>query len=147
VFSPIVLADAANNDVAQPRFGAVLMSLFAGIAALLACLGIFGVMAYAVSARTREIGIRIALGGQPREVLGLVLRPGLVLVVVGAAAGVVAALAGGRLLATQLYGVRPTDPAVLAGTAALLVLVGAVACYVPARRATRVNPVAALRSE
>jgi putative ABC transport system permease protein len=145
-FSQGELITTAESDIVQPQFGAVLMSLFAGVAALLACIGIFGVMAYAVAARTREIGIRIALGGQPRSVLGLVLRPGLALVAAGAAAGVVAALAAGRVLASQLYGVEPSDPAVIAATVALLATVGAVACYVPARRATRVNPVTALRS-
>ena len=138
IFSQMTMTDLADSDVAQPKFGATLMSLFAGVAALLACIGIFGVMAYAVTARTREIGIRIALGGQPRAVLGLVLRPGLVLVAAGA---------GGGVLASQLYGVAPSDPAVLAATAAFLGAVGAAACYIPARRATRVNPVTALRSE
>ena len=146
-FAAMTMTDLADNDVAQPRFGATLMSLFAGVAALLACIGIFGVMAYAVTARTREIGIRIALGGEPRSVLRLVLRPGLALVGAGAAAGVLAAVAGGRVLASQLYGVAPTDPAVLAATVVGLGLVGAVACYVPARRATRVDPIAALRTE
>ena len=146
-FSQMALADVAAGDAAQPKFGATVMSLFAGVAALLACTGIFGVMAYAVTARTREIGIRIALGGQPRSVLGLVLRPGLALVAAGTGAGALAALAAGRLLASQLYGVRPTDPLVLGGTLVLLSAVGAAACYLPARRATRVDPVSALRSE
>jgi putative ABC transport system permease protein len=146
-FSPMALADVAEGDASQPKFGATLMSLFAGVAALLACIGIFGVMAYAVAARTREIGIRIALGGPPRSVLAIVLRPGLALVAAGAAAGLLAALAAGRVLASQLHGVAPTDPAVIASTIALLSAVGAVACYLPARRATQVNPVIALQAE
>jgi putative ABC transport system permease protein len=146
-FSQMELLQSAEADVAQPRFGAALMSLFAGVAALLACVGIFGVMAYTVAARTREIGIRIALGGQPRQVLGLVLRPGLALVAGGAVGGVLAALALGRVLASQLYGVRPSDPPVLLGVVLLVAAVGAAACYLPARRATRVDPLTALRAE
>lgn len=146
-FNPTTLAERAEGDLAEPRFGATLLSLFAGVAALLACVGVFGVMAYAVAARTRELGIRVALGGQPRQVMRHVLRPGLALVGLGAAGGVLGALAAGRVLASQLYGVSPSDPLVLLAAAATIALVGAVACYVPARRATRVDPMTALRSE
>ena len=114
---------------------------------VLAVLGVVAVTAYAVAARTREIGIRVALGGNPAQVLASVLRPALGVVLAGAAVGVAGAAAASRLLASQLYGVSPLDPQVLGLTAIGMAAVGAVACLVPARRALRVAPTTALRAE
>jgi predicted permease len=146
-FAAAVLEEMTDADVAQPKFGAALMGLFAAIAAALACIGVFGVMSHAVAERTREIGIRVALGGTPRQVLGLVMRPGLVLVLAGAATGLALALAGSRVLRSQLYGVRPTDPSVYALVALLMIAIGTAACFLPARRALGVAPTLALKAE
>ena len=132
---------------ARERFQLVLLSIFAGAALLLATLGIYGVMAYAVALRTREIGIRIALGAAPRGVLVLVVRQGLRLAVGGVLVGALLALGSSRLLRGMLFGVSPTDPVVFGTIAMLLVLVAALATYLPARRAARVDPVTALRVE
>jgi ABC-type antimicrobial peptide transport system permease subunit len=120
---------------------------FGGLAWLLAAVGVYGVMAYAVSQRTRELGIRLALGARPGTVRGLVLRQGLLLSGAGLALGVLGALLLGRLLVGLLYGVGPADPRVLAAATSLLAGASALACLVPAVRATRVNPVDALRSD
>jgi putative ABC transport system permease protein len=133
--------------VAQQRFGMVLLLAFGGLALVLAAVGVYGVMAYAVSRRTRELGIRLALGARPGEVRALVLGQGLLLAGAGIALGLVCALLLGRLLVGLLYGVRPADPAVLAAVTALLAVASALASLVPAIRATRVNPVDALRSD
>jgi predicted permease len=140
-------ADRAGGDVQAERFATTLMSAFAMIAALLAAVGVAGVMALAVAARTREIGIRIALGGTPRDVMRHVLRPGLLLVGVGALAGAALAVPASRALASQLYGITPRDPVALLGAVLLVVASGALACWLPARRALRVEPGAALRAE
>lgn len=124
-----------------------LVGLFSSLALLLAAIGIYGVLSYVVTQRTREIGIRISLGARRGQVLGLVLKHGIKLSLVGAVAGIVAALAAGKLLASVLHGVSPRDPLVLAATAVGLIVVAFVGCYVPARRATRVDPLVALRYE
>jgi len=121
--------------------------LFALTALLLAGLGIYGVISYMVSERTHEIGIRIALGADRRSILRMVLRQGLGLAIIGAAVGLVAALIVSHLMAGLLYGVRPTDPLTFAGVALLLIGVGLLACYIPARRVLRVDPLVALRHE
>jgi putative ABC transport system permease protein len=136
-----------SRSLALRSFMMTLLSLFAGLAVLLASVGIYGVISYAVSQRTREIGVRIALGARPSDVLRLILREGLKLVLIGVAIGVAAALALTRFLATLLYGVSATDPLILVSVASLLVVTALAACYVPARRAMRVDPIIALRCE
>jgi putative ABC transport system permease protein len=135
------------GSVARQRFYAVMLSVFAAIAAILAAIGIYGVLAYAVVQRTREIGIRMALGAQRAQVLGLVLRKGAILTVAGIALGLAGATAGTRLLEGLLYGVTPLDPTTFAAVALLFGLVATLAAYLPARRATAVDPMVALRSE
>jgi putative ABC transport system permease protein len=141
------MQERAAEVTSRTRFIAVLLGLFAGLALLLAGLGIYGVMAYSVSARTREIGIRLALGAQSRDVLWRVLGDGLKLIVAGLAIGLCVAVAALRVLQTQLYGVRPTDPLTFGVVALLLTAVALLACWIPAQRATKVDPLIALRSE
>jgi len=136
-----------STDVSMREFNMILLSVFAGLALLLAAIGIYGVMAYNVAQRVREIGIRMALGANPAQVLRSVLREGLILTGVGAALGMAGAFAITRVLQAYLFGVSATDPSAFAGTAVLLGLVALVACWVPARRATRVDPLVALRCE
>jgi len=136
-----------SDETSAPRSVTFLFVLFAGIAFLLGAVGIYGVVSFFVGQRTREIGIRMALGAQKADVLRVVLREGLFLTLAGMVAGFLAALALTRLLQSFLYGVSPTDPLSLGGVAILFALVAAAACYVPARRAMRVDPVIALREE
>ena len=124
-----------------------MVGLFAMTALLLAGLGIYGVISYIVSERTHEIGIRLALGAQRRNILQMVLRQVLGLAIAGAGVGLVGALIVSHLMAGLLYGVRPTDPVTFAGVALLLIGVAVLACYLPARRAIRVDPLTALRYE
>ncbi len=135
------------SSVATPRFQTLLLAIFAGVGLALTAVGLYGVMAYGVAQRTREFGIRLALGARPGEVLALVLRGGLALIVSGLAAGIVAGAFATRLLSSALYGVGPLDPVTFAAVAALLLSVAMLASYLPARRATRVDPIAALRAE
>ena len=135
------------GTVAQPRFYAVLVSVFGAIAAVLAAIGIYGVLAYGVAQRTREFGIRLALGAERREVLGLVMRQGGALVAVGVTAGMACAIAVTRYLQGMLFGLTPLDATTYAVVAAAFAAVALLASYVPARRAMTVNPLAALRCE
>jgi predicted permease len=141
------LNETVSESLAERRFSMEMVALFALTALLLAALGIYGVISYMVSERTHEIGIRIALGAESSSILQMVLRQGLALAIAGAAVGLVAALIVSHLMAGLLYGVRPTDPLTFAGVALLLIGVGLLACYIPARRALRVDPLSALRHE
>jgi putative ABC transport system permease protein len=134
-------------SVAQQRFNMLLLGLFAVLALILAAVGIYGAMAYAVSQRTHEIGIRTALGAQRHDVLRLVMKDGTKIALFGIASGIAGALALTRLMASLLFEVKPTDPATFAGVAILLALVALAACYIPAHRAMRVDPMVALRYE
>jgi predicted permease len=122
-------------------------ALFGGLALLLAAIGLFGLMSYNVSRRTSEIGIRMALGAQRGDVLGMVLRESMLLVGIGVAAGLAAAIAAGRFVAAFLFGLEPRDPATIAAATAVMIAVAALAGYLPARRASRVDPMVALRYE
>jgi putative ABC transport system permease protein len=133
--------------MAGARFRTTLLSGFAGIALLLAALGIYGVLAYFVSQRAREIGIRVALGAKPSGVFRMVVRQGMVPVILGAAAGVAVAIPMTTLLRTLLFGVQPIDPPTYAIALAALAGIAVAACAVPALRATRVDPLVALRDE
>jgi putative ABC transport system permease protein len=141
------MEEIVANDLSGTRLPMVLLSGFALLALVLAAIGVYGVMAYAVISRAREFGVRMALGALPRSILGLVLRQGLAAALVGVVLGAAAAAAGSRLLSKLLYGVRSLDPGTFAAAAVTLVAVTLVACYLPARRATRVDPMMALRGE
>jgi putative ABC transport system permease protein len=135
------------DSVAGSRFRAVLFCIFGALALVLAMIGIYGVMTYAVGQRAHEIGIRVALGAQRKNILVTILREGAGLAVVGVAIGSASALALSRALAGLLFGVRATDPATFVAVAALLLAVALAACYIPAQRAMRVDPMVALRYE
>jgi ABC-type antimicrobial peptide transport system permease subunit len=141
------MARIVSESVSRQRFAVILLTIFAGVALLLAVIGIYGVIADAVAHRTREIGIRLALGARPGDCIRLVMGQGVVPVAIGLAAGLVAALAAGRVLASLLYEIEPTDPTTIGVVAAIVVGVALGAAYVPARRVTRVDPMSALRSE
>lgn len=134
-------------SIASQRFSLMLLGAFAGLALLLAGIGIYGVLSYLVGQRTREIGVRMALGAQRLDVLRMILRDGVRMTMVGTAIGLVAALALTRLMASMLFGVRPTDPVTFAAVAVLLCGIALFACYLPARRAAKVDPMVALRYE
>jgi putative ABC transport system permease protein len=147
VYRVQTLEQVAADALADQRFSAVLLAVFAGLALVLASLGVYGVLSYAVSQRTRELGLRMALGAPRERVLRQVIGEGMVLVAIGVAAGTAGAFAASRLLGSLLYEVGTADPLTYAAVPALLVLVGLAAVWLPARRATRVEPVVALRTE
>jgi putative ABC transport system permease protein len=136
-----------STSVSLPRFRTVLLAIFAMSALLLSVVGLYGLMAYTVSQRVHEVGIRVALGAQSSDILKLIVGHGLKLVLIGVAVGLAGSFALTRLLATFLYGVTATDPVTFGGVALTLIVVAMVACYIPARRATRVDPIVALRYE
>jgi len=136
-----------SRSLALRSFMMMLLSIFGALALVLAAVGIYGVIAFAVSQRTREIGVRMALGARPADVLRMVLREGMTLVAAGVALGIVASLMLTRLLEGMVYGVKVRDPLIFAVVNLLLVAVSLAACYIPARRATRVDPLEALRYE
>jgi putative ABC transport system permease protein len=135
------------EPLARPRFGTLLLGTFALITLLLAAVGLYGVMAATVRQRTREIGIRLALGARVEEVRGLVLRQGMKLAALGCVLGTAGALVGTRALRSMLFGIRPTDPVTFAAVVGLILATAVLACCLPARRASRVDPVSALRVE
>jgi len=141
------LAALVAESMARPRFSMFLFGVFSGVALLLSAIGIYGVMAYSVTQRTGEIGIRMALGAQRGDVLQLILSQAARLVGLGLAGGLIGAFFLTRLLASQLFGVSAHDPFTFAGIAVLLAGVAAFACLIPARRATKVDPLVALRAE
>jgi len=141
------MTDIMRTSIAPTRASMLLLVLFAGIAMAMAAIGVFGVMSYAVNLRTREMGIRMALGARPSEVRRMVVADGMKQALLGVALGVGGALWLTRLMTTLLFGVTPGDPLTLASVAALLLATAALACYVPARRATRVDPLIVLRTE
>ena len=139
--------DILSDSVSGARFRTQLLAGFAGVALLLSIVGLYGMLAYAVTQRSREMGIRIALGAKPGSVFRLVIRQGMVLVALGVLLGIGGALGATQLLTAQLFAVAPTDPAVFVGVAIALTLAGLAACVIPARRATRADPIAAFRLE
>ena len=147
VFGAQTLTETVSASLSQRRFSLEVIALFALTALLLASIGVYGVISYLVTERTREIGIRLALGAQKRNILRVVLQQGLQLAVAGAVIGLVCALIVSHLTATLLYGVKPTDPLTFGGVAGLFVGVALLACYLPARRAMKIDPMVALRHE
>jgi len=147
VFNVHSMSERIDLSLAPRRTSTFLANAFGGVALFLATLGIYGVLAYLVAQRTREIGIRVALGGTRSHILGLLLREGLQLVAAGFVLGIIGAVSLQKAVASEIYGVRPLDPLVLASVMALLTVVALAACAVPARRAMRVDPIVALRSE
>ena len=141
------MSEVAASSFAARRFNMSLLSVFAGLALVLATIGIYGVMSNAVTQRTQEIGIRLALGARTTDVLSLIIRDGLVLVCIGVALGLAGAYALTRLMTTLLFGVTPTDGLTIGVVSAVLIAVALLACFIPARRATRVDPLVALRYE
>jgi putative ABC transport system permease protein len=139
--------EVLGEETATRRLGMTLLTIFAGLALLLSALGIYGVLAYFVVQHTQEIGVRLALGAPRRNILGLVLKKGMVLALVGVAIGLGAAFALTRLMASLVYGVSTTDPLTYAAITLLLTVVALLACYLPARRATSVDPMVALTYE
>jgi putative ABC transport system permease protein len=135
------------STTAPRRFNTLLLAIFAAVALALAATGIYSVISYSVTQRTQEIGVRIALGAQPGDVIRLILKQGLTLTLIGVAAGLLSALAAARVMTGLLYGVTATDPATFVAISLLLVIVATLACYLPARRAARVEPITALRCE
>jgi len=147
VYSVRTLESVLSDAVAAPRFRTSLLGVFAVVAVILAMVGIYGVMSYSVTQRTREIGIRMALGARGRDVMTMIVREGVLLILLGLTIGLACAFALTRVIARLLFGVVTRDPVTFAATAALLVIVALLACYIPARRATKVDPLVALRCE
>jgi len=143
----ITQTEQIDQATFQERLFARLSSFFGLLALVLACVGLYGMMSYAVARRTGEIGIRMALGAEKATILRMVLREGLGLTVLGTAIGIPAALASSRLISTMLYEIKPTDPLTLVVCILLMVGVAALAAFLPARRASRVDPIVALRNE
>ena len=136
-----------ERNVANRKFLMLLMGIFAGLALILAMIGLYGVISYVVNQRLQEIGVRMALGAQANDILGMVLRQGMILALMGVGLGLAVAWLVTRLIERLLYQVSPTDPLTFAGIAVLLTLLALLACFLPARRATRVDPLVALRYE
>lgn len=147
IFDVKTMEDRVSQSIAKPRFNTLLLSIFACVAVLLTVVGTYGVISYTVAQRTNEIGIRLALGARPAHIKRMVLRQGLLLVFVGLTVGLVVAFAINQIMASMVYGVSTTDLTIFAGAALFLTVITLLASYVPARRATRVDPIIALKSQ
>jgi len=143
----LTMREVVSESVRSRRFQTTLAGVFSGGAVLLACLGIYGVISYSVAQRANEMGLRIALGAQPSQVSMLVLQQGMRPVIGGLLAGVVATMAAGRWIGSILFGIRAGNPAAISAVVALMLIVAAIACWAPAWRASRIDPMAALRNE
>jgi len=141
------MEQALATSVTEPRFRTISMALFAGVALILATIGIYGVIAYTVSQRTQEIGVRMALGAQRQDILRMVMGQGLRLTLIGLAIGMTSSFALAQVIAALLFGVRPTDVWTFLAVIVLICGVAMMACYVPARRAMQIDPLTALRYE
>ncbi len=147
VYQVSTLESYLAKSVAQPRFQTLLLSCFAGIALMLSAIGLYGLLSYTVAQRTMEIGLRLALGAQRTDVLGMIVRRGLTLALTGTGVGLVLSVLITRLLSTMLYGVRPSDPVTFFTVTAVLLLVGLVASGIPAMRASQLDPMNTLREQ
>jgi predicted permease len=147
LFDLMTLDSRIQLNTTNNRIGGVFVGAFGILALVLAAIGVYGVLAYSIRQRTHELGIRIALGAEPRDVFGLVLRQGAILAVLGIVIGLVGSLAVTRALSSTLFGVSATDPLTFTSVAILLLLVALLACYIPARRAMRTDPLTALRCQ
>jgi putative ABC transport system permease protein len=147
IFGMKAMSDTVADSLVRPRFLSLLLGVFSVIALALAAVGIYGVMAYSVSRRTQEIGVRVALGARSSDVLKMVLGQGTKMAAIGVGIGLAGAFALTRVMSTLLFEVSVTDPGTFAAVVALLALVTLLACYIPARRATKVDPMVALRRE
>jgi putative ABC transport system permease protein len=141
------LNEVIASTTAPRRFNTLLLAIFAAVALTLAAVGIYSVISYSVTQRTQEVGVRMALGARPGDVIRLILKQGLAMTIIGVAAGNLGAIAAARVMSGLLYGVTATDPATFVAISLLLAIVAMLACYLPARRAARVEPIAALRCE
>jgi putative ABC transport system permease protein len=147
IYNIRTMDEIRGESIAPQRLNLTLLSIFAGIAFVLAIVGIYGVMSYAVTQRTHEIGIRMAIGAQPRDVFKMILGQGMMLTIIGMAVGLLGAFGLTRLMTTMLFTVKPTDPITFTAVALLLLFIALIACYIPGRRATKVDPVNSLRYE
>lgn len=147
LYQVATMEELLGHSSASRRFSLVLLSLFAALALLLAAVGVYGMLSFSVSRRTQEFGVRMALGAEPRDLLWLILKQGMKPVLLGVILGFIASVVITRLISSLLYGVSPTDPLTFSGVTMLLVVVGIAACYIPARRILRVDPLRALRHD
>jgi ABC-type antimicrobial peptide transport system permease subunit len=147
IYNVRTMDEVVSNSYAARRLSMILLSVFAALALVLVCVGIYGVISYLVGQRTHEIGVRMAMGAQRGDVLGLVIVHGVRMAPIGVAIGIAGALGLTRLMANQLFGVSSHDPLTFAGVSMLLMIVAVAACYLPAHRAMRVDPMVALRCE
>ena len=147
IYNMETMDEIISNSLASRRFSMILMGVFAALALMMASIGVYGVISYLTSQRTHEIGIRMALGAGKSDVLMMVVRQGLKAVLVGVAIGIAGAFALTRFLASLLFGVKPTDPLTFTAVSLLLIVVALLACYIPARRASKIDPMVALRYE
>jgi putative ABC transport system permease protein len=136
-----------SNSAAQPRLSSLLLTVFAAIAVVIAAVGVYGVLAYSVGQRTREIGLRMAIGATPRSVFSLIVIEGMIIALIGVGIGAAAGLALGRAFSSLVYGITVDDPVTFITVVTVLLLVALAACAIPARRASRVDPMVALRNE